>query len=395
MDVHNTENSERKTKESIWAERFPFLQTRCPNHDIWAFLSYNPNLAWEHVQAFKDAPWDWHSLSMHNNITCDVVKRNWMNPWSWEYLLHNTNMDMTDVDDMRLLNMLLGDDASDWNDGDMVFYYLYGQSKNVTTEFVQQHIHKHWDWSALSFNLNVSLSFIRKHIVREWKWEHLSENPHLTWDIVRALIYQPWDWTALSYHPKLTWEVVTKVFPGKPWNWKSISQHHCISWDIVESTIDDHPWDFMYVSINPNVRWDHVVAHPDRQWNFGRRGLALNPNITVDTILANPERAWEWSDVSKNRSLRWRHVERNPDKPWHWFNLSGNPGISWYDVYLHRDMPWDWCRVCQTKNIFDTGFDIVAMHIQRKWRRAVADPDYLVCRKRLMAEHEDMRLDDS
>jgi hypothetical protein len=55
------------------------------------------------------------------------------------------------------------------------------------------------------------------------------------------------------------------------------------------------------LSWNPNVTFDHVLAYPDKPWDWD--GLSVNPNITFDHVLAYPDKPWDWDGLSENQNF--------------------------------------------------------------------------------------------
>ena len=106
----------------------------------------------------------------------------------------------------------------------------------------------------------------------------------------------------------------------------------------------------------------------------------------------------DWPSLSSNRIITWDIVLDNLDKPWSWFDLSNHPNITWDIVKENLDKPWDWFGLGMNPNILMTDQELCeivkrivkARVIQRYWRICVSDPNYLVCRKRLLYEHNNM-----
>jgi hypothetical protein len=80
---------------------------------------------------------------------------------------------------------------------------------------------------------------------------------------------------------------------------------------------------------------------------------------------------------------------------WDWYNLSQNSAITIEFVKDNLDLPWDWSWLSRNRNILlslDEKMKIIlenhsALVIQRVWRMVVSNPNYLVCRKRLLYEY--------
>ena len=84
----------------------------------------------------------------------------------------------------------------------------------------------------------------------------------------------------------------------------------------------------------------------------------------------------------------------NPDKPWRWYGLSSNPNITMEMVNANHDKPWDWYRLSSNpftkeRKIFmerKMKEHLTAFKIQTYWRRANYNPQYELCKRRLMKE---------
>ena len=145
------------------------------------------------------------------------------------------------------------------------------------------------------------------------------------------------------------------------------------------------------LSRNPSVTMDHVLAHPDKPWNW--KFLSGNPRVTMDHVLAHPDKPWNWNFLSGNPSVTMDHVLAHPDKPWEWYYLSENPSVTMDHVLAHLDMPWNWSGLVQNESIFEIDLDrrlwehISASKIQSCWRTSVSNPNFTLCRKRLLSEY--------
>ena len=120
---------------------------------------------------------------------------------------------------------------------------------------------------------------------------------------------------------------------------------------------------------------------------------AINKHISDRLSLKNAK--WNWAMLSINKNITWEIVKENMDKPWNWYELSCNENITWEIVKENMDSPWDWRCLSTNKDMLlslDDKKNIVLEHhsasvIQRVWRMVVSNPNYLVCKKRLMYEY--------
>jgi hypothetical protein len=42
----------------------------------WEFISSNPNITWEIIEANLDLPWSWDYISQNPNITMEIIETN-------------------------------------------------------------------------------------------------------------------------------------------------------------------------------------------------------------------------------------------------------------------------------------------------------------------------------
>ena len=153
-----------------------------------------------------------------------------------------------------------------------------------------------------------------------------------------------------------------------------------------------------YLSRNPNITWNIVQQYPDKPWDWYY--LSGNPSITLDIVQQNPDKPWDWSSLSINPNITWNIVQQYPDKPWNWYMLSSNPNITLDIVQQNQDNPWDWYCLSSNPNIFKLSDENIITHIRhyiasnrikRFWKTCNSDPNYSVCRKRLLREYNSLK----
>jgi hypothetical protein len=91
-------------------------------------------------------------------------------------------------------------------------------------------------------------------------------------------------------------------------------------------------------------------------------------------------------------------VVDNLDKPWSWYGLSINPNITFEFVYENPNRPWDWYSLSTYRNMLLSSMDLygiikrhsAAKAIQKHWRHNIANPCYMVCRRRLLREFDEI-----
>jgi hypothetical protein len=134
------------------------------------------------------------------------------------------------------------------------------------------------------------------------------------------------------------------------------------------------PWVWYEVSFNPNITAEILTQHPFHPWKFGHLSFSLPITDILSLHTAHPTITWNWRLISANKSVTYQVVMNNPDLPWDWGNLCKNSNFllsqeEHHDIIAGVVMKTHAARV-----------------IQRHWRHAIANPQYLVCRRRLLRE---------
>ena len=166
---------------------------------------------------------------------------------------------------------------------------------------------------------------------------------------------------------------------------------------IIEILKQDKPWDWYGISRNPNITWDIIKENPEKPWNWCY--LSRHPNITFDIIKEYPEKPWDWFGLSCNPNITWDIIQENLDRLWSWSELSSNPNITWDIIQENLDKPWNWIAISCNPNILKLPDDfkikyineyIAINKIKRAWRLCNSDPNFSICRKRLLEEYGEL-----
>ena len=70
--------------------------------------------------------------------------------------------------------------------------------KNLTWDIVIANPDKPWCWYALSKNKNIKWDIIIRHPDKSWDWQNISMNENITWENVEECKDKPWNWEYLS-----------------------------------------------------------------------------------------------------------------------------------------------------------------------------------------------------
>ena len=139
-----------------------------------------------------------------------------------------------------------------------------------------------------------------------------------------------------------------------------------------------------------------LAKYADKPWDFNE--MSYNPVLTLEMVRLVPGAAWEWWGVSSSPSITLGEILANPDLPWKWHGVSANPNVSYEYAVLRPEIEWDWTAFLD-KNGGVKSFveyrvrDAAARRIQAQWRKCVAEPAFLACRRRLEREFKSLRKD--
>ena len=131
------------------------------------------------------------------------------------------------------------------------------------------------------------------------------------------------------------------------------------------------PWIWYGISQNPNITWDIIINNPDKPWRWC--GINQNPNITWDIIINNPDKPWDWNAFSFNKNISWNIIKDNPNKQWNWYGLSKNPNI----LKPNTNYKSEFIKWWHSSNV-----------IKRYWFMCNTNPEYAICKKRLLNEYK-------
>jgi hypothetical protein len=287
--------------------------------------------------------------------------------------------------------------------------------------------HKPWNWKVLS--RRASWAQLVEHMdLMPWDFEVLGRRTDVDWAVVSQHIGRPWVWSDLVMRPGVPLEVFERILElEQPWL-LSIAFRHLPPVHIAK-----------VAARVPKERWTDVFdAHPRAEWNSLLSGVddatvsnmtylpylgqtsAVIPLTIVERCPADVafavhgllddtfrdaasriplrvvgrfcRQARDWMLVSQSRQVTWELVQSTPHWSWDWRHLSANPAIDAGIIAKAPFHPWD-ARLFMT----NPNYVLPAMHasmlrvhsacvIQRAWRKCVADPGYVVCRRRLARE---------
>ena len=259
------------------------------------------------------------------------------------------------------------------------FQEMLNKEYDSLFEQLYQHIGDQYEkqfFDTLSDNPYLNLSFFVKYVKKPWNWRKISlKAKFITKTILVDLKDCPWNFQALSHNPVVTWEIIS-TFRHKNWNWEAISSHQNISWEII--------------TLNPNIPWS--IA-----------GLSNNPNICFKVVNENLHIPWDLDIITSKsydrdfleipcdtlRYLKWNinndcvTLENNPDVSFQFIRnkysqMKDETFIQYVvkNIQLHH----------QTKTRLFKYYRACTI-IVRQIETSMLDPQYLMCKKRLLKEY--------
>lgn len=234
------------------------------------------------------------------------------------------------------------------------------------------------------------------------------------------------------------------------WEWSQLSMNPIISWDVIRETINVFPWDWEFVSANPSIPLDTIDSNPEYPWSW--EGLSYHPHLTFDYICRYVNEDWDWTNITMHKNIHIEHILMSPYLPWDWKVLHYNPNIIgrlsqptqhtqpifpvsdsiWMtepelekivqDVHpfncskvtcnpnmtyhffkkhlYHKFKNWssNWSQLSRNQGLLFSTSDAIklcteyfaAQKIQKAWKKCITDPDFKLCRQRLVNEFNEM-----
>jgi hypothetical protein len=101
------------------------------------WLTCNPNIPWDVVEAHPEIIWNWSDLSKNHNLTIEIIKKYHDKPWDW---------------------------------------FQISKNPAITFEMVMQNFGIGWDWHGLAQNPNLTWENIDSIRFIHWCWDDVLQN---------------------------------------------------------------------------------------------------------------------------------------------------------------------------------------------------------------------------
>ena len=189
----------------------------------------------------------------------------------------------------------------------------------------------------------------------------------------------------------------------KHWDWwnifanVSVDAEQLLSWDngpdpdyyIHSGLSENKSLTRELVNAYPNKRWDVVrLLHnkiktlEELSCHFDNRNCNANvmismvPHLQLDEILKYTNINWYWTYLSEFLdSITIEQIEAHPELPWDWNSIGRNPRL----LEVSDKECEEAARALLSAN-----------KIKRQFKRALTDPSFIMCRKRLQREFFEM-----
>lgn len=310
------------------------------------------------------------------------------------------------------------------------FVYL-SDHPDLTLEVIKAYPDAHWDWESIQNHDNMCIEWLGLEQAH-WDWAMLPDIEVWSFDWVRRLPEKPWQWSVLHYHPEFDLSWVAE-FPDKPWNMHEISARPTMK-DLLKYPGIHWVWDV--VTYASPVTTQEMAMHSDLPWDFSDFAFDTISEDDVPFLMTFRHLFDEsiWTDFTSN--AEWGVIRRYPDLPWDWYQIEPDgfveedmelirrrdpSEINWKTLSMlvpfsiimaNADLPWrsEWVSMNDTLTFndltgpfnWDYSFvpcepvpDLIrkwtaANTIKRQFRESIANPSYLMCRRRLNREAEEL-----
>jgi hypothetical protein len=169
--------------------------------------------------------------------------------------------------------------------------------------------------------------------------------------------------------------------------------------DITEAFVIKYvykPWDWKRLTRVPNISCHFIHRHPDKDWDWGY--VSKKPDFYFELLKDYPDKPWVYCDLfhSVYKLIPWKFIEAHPEKPWNWFVVSRKKHIPIDFILKYPSNNYDWYKLISDGVLFESTVQerecyyrrvFAKRRIWRAWFRANTNPDYALCRKRLLKDY--------
>jgi hypothetical protein len=310
----------------------------------WRYLSHNPKLKWDFIKSHVNEPWDWNALTSNPVITLDIIKNN--KNLQWNYSVISTK-----------------------------------NINNLGWDFLIDNIDKNWVWSDVCNNkIPLYILQILDNKNKPLDWYRLTDL--YSDDEIRSNIYLKWEWykifrkrnkesleTIFKDIENIPEELLNEILHKSRCNYQT---YYKIPWNLIIKCHNHNHWNWVFLSSRNDLSLDCLMKYPQKKWNW--KIISENPIITWEFVSAHKNLPWDYGYLSKNLYITFDIINKNPINNWRLDVFQCNPNF----LLSEKDLI----------EIVKKNHNICI--IQRAWRKCNTDPEYKVCKNRLIREHSNL-----
>ena len=308
---------------------------------------------------------------------------------------------------------------------DTINWHNFSNNPNLTWDIIKIHSDKKWNWSHLSRINIITFDIIKLNINLPWDYESLSRRKNIDFNFVSEFIDKPWNWCEISYRNKIPIGMLIYISTLHRLDWYKLSQTYSdieiaeniqLDWywynifslrdkesihlifrniDHLENAIlDKIVKSICYDTKNINkIPWHIIMKCEHIRWNWDL--LSSRQDLSLECLLKYHKKDWHWKVISKNKAITWDFVSKNKHLPWDYEFLSNNPNITLENINQTPFNNWNYDVFQVNPNFLLSNEDLIKKNhaiciIQRAYKKCYYNPDYLVCRKRLIKEYNNL-----
>lgn len=314
---------------------------------------------------------DFINLSDHPDLTIDLIRKHPKENWDWESIQIHPNL---------TLEWLVSFPDAPWSWTTM--HYV----KSFEPYWLCLFSHKPWDWYHLHNDENFDFSWVEQSPNPNWNWDKLSDMAKI--EHVKKWPNFPWQWDTLTAYSDISTEEMMKNI-HLPWD-VSLIRFNSITMEEIpflrhfQNSFDHIVW----ADFTLHAEWNAVKKNSDLPWVH--QVFRFTPEDFEDSDIEFLKRYQNLNWMVLSMNVPFRVIKNNLDLPWIFEWVSLNKTVTYRDVEKFSDRNWDY-SVVPCKTVGDCLLEWVsASKIKRAWRIAITNPEYTLCKKRLLREFKSL-----
>lgn len=292
-----------------------------------------------------------------------------------------------DVSNIHLNPDLTLETLEMYKNDDQVNWMMINDCPNFTVKWLLQFPNKSWDWGHIHKNPKFEFDWVYKFQNESWNWKELSKLA--TIQLLRQYPMFKWDWEVVTRSSKVSKTDMANN-TDLPWCVSLVKFNDIITDDditFLRTYQNEIDWECIstnaplcIVRENMNLPWFHYVINLEK-YPITQNDLDFLHETSNDYI-------WNWAKLAYITPFQL--IVKNKHMDWEPEMLSLNPTVTYDDVQNHSDLPWDLTITpCEPIDRCIRRW-VAANLIKRRFRNAITNPKYKMCRDRLNNEFESL-----